>query len=193
MYNSLAFHAYNIELWIIVLTLWKLTLMWIVTKRQPIPVAAPAKAWVCGRWLAGTAGANPAVDIDVYLSWVLRVARLRSLRRADHSCRGVLRSVMCRIMIEEPRRGRSGPARAVEPREEKLKLNSCLTGNTLRLHNTDQSVSQHVVLRWRLPAFRCRAGSLAEERTASILWAMKLRSCSRRTLDQRAFKSLFSW
>ena len=27
---------------------------------EPIPVAAQSKAWVCGRWLAGIAGSNPA-------------------------------------------------------------------------------------------------------------------------------------
>jgi hypothetical protein len=27
---------------------------------MPIPVAARSKGWVCGRWVAGTAGSNPA-------------------------------------------------------------------------------------------------------------------------------------
>ena len=31
-----------------------------------IPVAAPAKAWVCGRSLAGIAGSNPAGGMDVF-------------------------------------------------------------------------------------------------------------------------------
>ena len=26
----------------------------------PVPVAAPSKAWVCGYWLLGIAGLNPA-------------------------------------------------------------------------------------------------------------------------------------
>jgi len=33
----------------------------------PIPVAAPSKAWVCGRWLARTLGSNTAGDMDVCL------------------------------------------------------------------------------------------------------------------------------
>ena len=32
---------------------------------KPIPVAARSKAWVCGRSLAGVAGANPASGMDV--------------------------------------------------------------------------------------------------------------------------------
>ena len=27
---------------------------------MPIPVASLSKAWVCGHWLVGTAGSNPA-------------------------------------------------------------------------------------------------------------------------------------
>jgi hypothetical protein len=34
-------------------------------KNEPIPVAAPPKAWVCGGSLAGIAGLNPAADMDV--------------------------------------------------------------------------------------------------------------------------------
>jgi hypothetical protein len=34
---------------------------------QPIWAAAPYKAWVCGRSLAGIAGSNPAGGIDVCL------------------------------------------------------------------------------------------------------------------------------
>jgi hypothetical protein len=34
---------------------------------QPIPVVARSKAWVCGRWLAGIAGSNPAEGMEVYL------------------------------------------------------------------------------------------------------------------------------
>jgi hypothetical protein len=33
----------------------------------PVPVAAPSKAWVCSRSLAGNAGSIPAGDMDVYL------------------------------------------------------------------------------------------------------------------------------
>jgi hypothetical protein len=33
----------------------------------PIPVAAPSKAWVCGRSLAEIVGSNPAGGMDVCL------------------------------------------------------------------------------------------------------------------------------
>ena len=42
---------------------------------MPIPVAAPCKAWVCGRSLAGIAGSNLASSMDVYLMKVLFVVR----------------------------------------------------------------------------------------------------------------------
>jgi len=61
----------------------------------PIPMAVPTKVWVCGRSLAGIAGSNAAGGVDVCLLWVLCVVRLKSLRRPDHSSRGVLPSVAC--------------------------------------------------------------------------------------------------
>jgi hypothetical protein len=68
----------------------------------PIPVAVRSKAWVYGRSLAGIVGSNPARGMDVCLLWVLCV--VRSLRRAGHSSRGVLPSVMClKCVIEKPR------------------------------------------------------------------------------------------
>jgi len=57
-------------------------------------VAARSKAWVCGRSLAGIAGLNPAGCMAICLLRVLCVARYSSLRRADHSFRGVLQSVV---------------------------------------------------------------------------------------------------
>ena len=36
--------------------------------------------------------------MDIFLLWVLRVVRWKSLRRADHSPRGVLPSVVCRCV-----------------------------------------------------------------------------------------------
>jgi len=38
---------------------------------MPIPVAAPSKAWVCGRSLAGIVGSNPAGGLDVCLLCVV--------------------------------------------------------------------------------------------------------------------------
>jgi hypothetical protein len=69
----------------------------------PIPVAARSKAWICGRSLAGLAGSNPAKNMDVCLLCVLCFVRYRSLRRAYHSSRGVLPSVMCLSVIVKPR------------------------------------------------------------------------------------------
>jgi hypothetical protein len=61
----------------------------------PIPVAAQSKAWVCGHSLAGIVSSNPPGGMDVCLWWVLCVVRYRSLRRADHSSRGLLPSKVC--------------------------------------------------------------------------------------------------
>jgi len=47
-------------------------------------------------------GLNPTEGMDVCLLWVLRVVRYRSLRRFDHSSRGVLASVMCLSVIVKP-------------------------------------------------------------------------------------------
>jgi hypothetical protein len=59
----------------------------------PIPVTALFEAWVSGRWRAGIAGSNPAGGLDV--SCECCVLSGRSLRRADHSSRGVLLRVLC--------------------------------------------------------------------------------------------------
>ena len=40
-------------------------------RNSPMPVAARAKAWVCGRSLAGVAGSNTAKGTDVCLGCVL--------------------------------------------------------------------------------------------------------------------------
>ena len=69
----------------------------------PIPVAAPSTAWVCRRSLVEIVGSNPAAGIDVCLLCVLSVVRKRSLRRVDHSSRGVLQSVVCLSVIMKPR------------------------------------------------------------------------------------------
>jgi hypothetical protein len=77
-----------------------------------IPVAARSKAWVCSRSLAGFAGSNPARITYVCLLWVLCVVRYRSLRRADHSSRGFLSTVVCLSVIAKPGQ-RWGPAPTV--------------------------------------------------------------------------------
>jgi len=43
--------------------------------RQPISVAVFPEAWVCGRWLAGIAGSDPAGGMDVCVWLVLCVGR----------------------------------------------------------------------------------------------------------------------
>ena len=65
-------------------------------------MAARSKAWACGRSLAGIAGSNPAGGIDVRLLLMSCVVRLRSLRPADHSSRGVLPSVVRLSVIVQP-------------------------------------------------------------------------------------------
>jgi hypothetical protein len=60
----------------------------------PDLVAVRSNAWVWGRSLLGIAGSNPASLMDFCLLWVLCVVRKRSLRRADHSSRGVLSIVL---------------------------------------------------------------------------------------------------
>jgi hypothetical protein len=52
------------------------------------------KATVCGHSFAGIAGSNLAGGVDACLLRALCVIRQRSLRRADHSSREVLSSVM---------------------------------------------------------------------------------------------------
>jgi hypothetical protein len=54
--------------------------------------AGRAKAWVCTRSIDGNAGSNAAGSMDVWLLCVLYT--YRSLRRADHSSRGVLPCVV---------------------------------------------------------------------------------------------------
>jgi len=68
-----------------------------------IPVAARSEAWVCGRCFAGIESSNSAGVNDVCLLWVLYVFRLRFLRRADNSYREVPQSVVCLIVIAEPK------------------------------------------------------------------------------------------
>ena len=89
---------------------------WVEERVLPVPVAARSKAGVCGLSLAGIAGSNPAGGMDACLLWVLCVFRWRSQRRADHSSRGFLPSVVCLSVIVKPRYwGGPGPLGAVAP------------------------------------------------------------------------------
>jgi hypothetical protein len=60
-------------------------------------------ARVCGCSLAGIVVSNPAGGMDVCLLWMLSGVRKSSLRRADHSSRGVLPTVVCLWVIMNPR------------------------------------------------------------------------------------------
>ena len=64
-----------------------------------IPVAALSKAWVCGHSPAEILGSNSTGGMDVCLMLVLCVVRQKYLRRADHSSRGVLPSVLRRCVL----------------------------------------------------------------------------------------------
>ena len=62
---------------------------------MPVPVVVWSKASVGGHSLPWIVGSNLARGMYVCPLWVLCVVRLRSLRRADLSSRGVLPSVVC--------------------------------------------------------------------------------------------------
>jgi hypothetical protein len=49
--------------------------VYLLAHLTPIPVAPRSKAWVCGHSLAGIAGLNSTVGMDVCLLWVFCVVR----------------------------------------------------------------------------------------------------------------------
>jgi hypothetical protein len=65
------------------------------------------EACVFGHTFAGIAGSDLSGDMDVCLLRVLCVVRLRSVRRADHSSRGVLSTVVFRCVQHKPSKTRS--------------------------------------------------------------------------------------
>ena len=73
----------------------------IISVLPPVPMDGRPVVWDCGRSLAGTAGSNFAESMDGCLLWVLCSIRYRILRRADHTFRGDLSSVVCLSMIEK--------------------------------------------------------------------------------------------
>ena len=60
-------------------------------------MAARSKGEVCSRLPAENVVSSPTGGMDVCLLWVLCVVNYRSLRRADHSSRGVLPTVVRRF------------------------------------------------------------------------------------------------
>jgi hypothetical protein len=78
----------------------------ILYEEEPISVAAPSKAWVCGCLLAGIAGSISAGGVDV----CLLCCQVEVPVRAGHSSRGVLPSVMCPVsVIAKPIMGEHDP------------------------------------------------------------------------------------
>ena len=76
---------------------FRVTLVYILN--VPITVAARSKAWVCGCSHGGIAGSNSAVGTDVCLLCVFCVVGSVAVRRADHSSRGFLPTVVCLSVI----------------------------------------------------------------------------------------------
>jgi hypothetical protein len=75
-----------------------------------------AKVWVCGYSLAGVVGSYPAGIIDVCFWDCCVLSGRRSLRRADHSSRGVLQILVCLSVISKPQNWRYlGPLGFVDP------------------------------------------------------------------------------
>jgi hypothetical protein len=74
-----------------------------LTKSLADPSGRVSKAWVCVRSIAGILVSNPGGGMDVCFLCVFCFVRWRSLRRADHSSRGVLPIVVCLSVIVKPR------------------------------------------------------------------------------------------
>jgi len=78
------------------------------------------RRWLWGRSPAEMVGSNPTRGIDVCLLWVLCVVRWRSVRRADHSSRGVVltvlgRCVWSRNLVNEEALADGGLSRQTKP------------------------------------------------------------------------------
>jgi hypothetical protein len=78
----------------------------------------PTVSLSCWVW-----GFESCRSMEISLLWVLCVVKYRSLRRADHSSKGVLLSVVCLSVIHKPHRGGLGPTRAVEAWKKSPKTN----------------------------------------------------------------------
>ena len=95
-------------------------------------MTAQSKAWFCARSLARIGGSNPTGSMDVCLLWVLYVVRFMCLRRADHSTRGVLPSVVCLCVMEKLRQWEGpGPVGAVPQWKRKLDNNSIIVWSSI--------------------------------------------------------------
>jgi hypothetical protein len=79
----------------------------------PIPVAAPSKAWVCSRSLAGTAGSNPAGRMNVcLLCYQVEVSAFgwSLVQRSPTEC-----GVCLSVIVKPQQWGGPGPLGAVAP------------------------------------------------------------------------------
>jgi len=112
---------------------------------MPIPKAARSKMWVCGRSPAEIVGSNPAGGMEVCLLWVLCVVTQRTLRRADHSSRGVLSNVMRRYLWSRNLMNEEDMARVGPQRHKEI----CIINNNTKIivQNTSQykQIHDHVL------------------------------------------------
>ena len=133
-------------------------------------------AWVCGRSLVRIGGSNPAEGMDNCVLWVLCVVRWRSLRRADHSWRGVPPIVVCLSVISKPQQWEGlGPIEAVEPRK---KLYRGADKSLARAGRKEASVS--VRMAWIcFGALRCRKRNLMTAPASNLLKSRASVTCFR--------------
>jgi len=114
-------------------------------------VARRSKMWVCGRWLVGIAGSNPAAGMYVRLFWVLCVVRQRSLWRADHSSRGVLPTLRRRCLWS---RNLKNEERVGQQRHKKQKLYKHFKFRALRaVLCRGTPVEDHDFKRWYIASY----------------------------------------
>ena len=98
--------------------------------KKPISVAERSKRNVCGCSFAGVPDSNTAGRVEACLLWLYCVDSYRSLRRADHSHRRVLPTVVSLCVIYKPQEqdGR-GPRWVVAPQKQETnnKVRVCAT------------------------------------------------------------------
>ena len=88
---------------------------------RPVPVAARSKVCVCSRSLTGIAGSSPAEGGRLSVMSVVCCQVERSLRRADHSSRGVLPPIAGRCLWSRNLKTEEATARVGLQRQTKRK------------------------------------------------------------------------
>ena len=85
----------------------------------PVSIAARSKGWACGSWLAGTAGSNPAGDMDIYRVCAVLSGRclcVKLVTRRDQSYRVCVCVCVCLSVILKPQQwGRPDPLAVAYP------------------------------------------------------------------------------